>query len=173
MLVYRLQKSEYAQKREDILSGIGAKLYGGRWNPKGVPLIYTSATPELAHSEFMIHIKNLPPPSTNLITIKIPEKEILEITELPKSWRSYSNFEETQRSTQKWLFEKKYLVLKVPSAIVPMSFNYLINPLHPKIENVLIIRSELFDFDERFFIDSTKPILPSIFEEMLKTVKKN
>ena len=91
------------------MSGIGAKLYGGRWNPKGVPLIYTSATPELAHSEFMIHIKNLPPPSTNLVTIKIPEKEILEATELPKAWRSYTNFEDTHSVLLKNGFLKENL----------------------------------------------------------------
>jgi RES domain-containing protein len=172
MLVYRLQKSEYAQNREDILSGIGAKLYGGRWNPKGIPLIYTSATPELAHSEFMIHIKNLPPPATNLVTIQIPEKEILDAEELPKAWRSYSNFSETQFFTQKWLSERKFMVLRVPSAIVPMSFNYLINPLHPKIDKVLVINSQLFDFDERFLIENTESVMKSTFEEMLKTVKE-
>jgi RES domain-containing protein len=172
MLVYRLQKSEYAQNRKDILSGIGAKLYGGRWNPKGVPLIYTSATPELAHSEFMIHIKNLPPPSTNLVTIKIPEKEILDAEELPGNWRSYSNLSETQFFTHKWLSERKFMVLRVPSAIVPMSFNYLINPLHPKIDKVLVINSELFQFDERFLIENTVSVMKSTFEEMLKTIKK-
>lgn len=172
MLVYRLQKSEYAQNRKDILSGIGAKLYGGRWNPKGVPLIYTSATPELAHSEFMIHIKNLPPPSTNLVTIKIPEKEILDAEELPVNWRRYSNLSETQFFTHKWLSERNFMVLRVPSAIVPMSFNYLINPLHPKIDKVLVINSELFHFDERFLIENTESVMKSTFEEMLKTIKK-
>ena len=60
------------------------------------------------------------------------------------------------------------MVLRVPSAIVPMSFNYLINPLHPKIDKVLVINSQLFDFDERFLIGNVKTVLPSIFEEMLK-----
>jgi RES domain-containing protein len=145
MLVYRLQKSEYAQNREDILSGIGAKLYGGRWN--------------------------LPPPATNLVTIQIPEKEILDAEELPKAWRSYSNFSETQFFTKKWLGERKFMVLRVPSAIVPMSFNYLINPLHPKIDKVLVINSQLFVFDERFQIENTESVMKSTFEEMLKTVK--
>jgi RES domain-containing protein len=174
MLVYRIQRAEYAQTREDILSGIGAKLYGGRWNPKGVPLVYTSATPELAHSEFTIHLESLLLPSSHYIILQVPDESILEVKveTLPKNWRNQANMHLTQQFTKEWLKEKKHLALGVPSSIVPMSYNYLINPLHPDIKKVEIIKSELFIFDERFLFETKDTMLPSMFEEMLKAKKE-
>ena len=171
MLVYRIQRAEFAQTREDILSGMGAKLYGGRWNPAGIPLIYTAASPELAHSEFMIHLKNLPPATSYLVVLQIPDENILEIKveNLPEGWRNRANMHLTQEFTKTWFKESKYLAMRVPSAIVPMSYNYLINPNHSDIEKVNIIQSELFIFDERFMIGINNLLLPNIFEEMLKT----
>ena len=52
MIVYRITKSPY---RKD-LSGMGAKLYGGRWNSKGIPLIYCSESRALAYAEVAIHL---------------------------------------------------------------------------------------------------------------------
>lgn len=168
MLVYRLQKVEYAQTRTDILSGEGSRRFGGRWNPIGVPLIYVSATPELAHSEYMIHQKFLPPPACNLVTIQIPDESVTKISleTLPEGWRSYQNYERTQKLTELWLKEQRSLVLQVPSAIVPMSHNYLINPLHSDLEKVNIIKSEIFIFDERFLTNSATNFMTSLFNEM-------
>jgi len=36
---WRLAREEFA---DDAFSGEGARLYGGRWNHKGLPAIYTS-----------------------------------------------------------------------------------------------------------------------------------
>ncbi len=168
MLVFRLQKAEYAQTRKDILSGEGSRRFGGRWNPVGVPLIYVSATPELAHSEYMIHQKFLPPPSCNLVTLQIPDESIQKIAmdALPKGWRSYQNYELTQKITESWLKEQGSLVLQVPSAIVPMSYNFLINPLHSDLEKVNIIQSEPFIFDDRFLFKTDSNFMSSIFNEM-------
>lgn len=168
MVVFRLQKVEYAQTRNDILSGEGARRFGGRWNPVGFSLIYTSATPELAHSEYMIHQKFLPPPSCNLVMLQIPDESItkLAIEMLPEGWRSYQNYGLTQNQTEQWLKEKLSLVLQVPSAIVPMSYNYLINPLHFDIEKLSIIQSEPFIFDERYLIQSQTNFMASLFKDM-------
>lgn len=168
MVVYRLQQIKYAQTRDDILSGEGARRFGGRWNPVGVALVYTSATPELAHSEFMIHLKNIPPPTCNLIMIQISDEIItkLSLESLPQGWRSYQNYGITHKTTENWLKDKGSLVLQVPSAIVPMSYNFLINPLHPDIEKVNIIQSELFVFDERFLVSSKTNFMSGLFKEM-------
>lgn len=101
MVFYRLQRTKYAHSREDILSGEGARITGGRWNPwnpVGVPLIYTSATPELAHSEYIIHQKFPPLPSCNLIMIQVPEESVIKLPleTLPEGWRSYQRYGLTQ-----------------------------------------------------------------------------
>lgn len=168
MLVYRLQNAKYAHERADILSGEGAKLFGGRWNPKGLPVIYTSATPELAHSEFIMHLKSLPPASSYLITIEIPDDNILAVDKstLPQDWRSKGYPESTKKIGEEWLKKKEFLTMKIPSSIVPVSFNYLINPVHSSISRVRIIHSEPFIFDERFLIEKPLPAIPDIFQKM-------
>lgn len=169
MLVYRLQQSKYAHSREEILSGEGARRFGGRWNPKGLAVIYTSATPELAHTEFMIHFRNLTPPSCHLITLQIPDDSILILQkeDLPDDWRSKNEPISTKIIGEKWIKEGKFLTFRVPSAIVPMSFNYLINTKHPAIEDVNIIHSEPFIFDERFILEKPPTLMPSIIHKML------
>lgn len=169
MLVYRFQKTKYAHLRADILSGEGAKLVGGRWNPKGLAVVYASATPELAHQEYLIHLKNLPPPSCHLVTLQIPDESILEIKkeDLPTNWRSKNEPTSTRLIGKEWLLKAEYLVLQVPSAIVPMSYNYLINPNRPLIEKVNVVNSESFIFDERIVLEKPTPLMPSVFVEML------
>ncbi len=169
MLVFRLQNAKYAHQRADILSGEGARLFGGRWNPKGLSVIYASATPELAHSEFIIHLKSIPPPSSYLITLDIPDDSILTIEQdkLPTDWRSKGYPASTKALGEEWLKKEAFLVLKVPSSIVPVSFNYLINPNHPVIDKVNIIHSEPFIFDERFLNEKPIPAIPDVFKKML------
>lgn len=172
MLVYRIQKSIYAQSREDILSGEGARLYGGRWNLKGIPMIYTSSTPELAHSEYMIHFNNISPPSSNIICLDIPNYSILEARNLPDGWRKHENIAETQNFTREWLEKNDFLAMKIPSAIVPMSFNFLINPKNSEMNQIKIINSEVFIFDERFFKNHEDYIMKNVLDEMINSNPK-
>ena len=44
LTVYRTVKSEYV---DEPLATEGARLFGGRWNPKGYPLLYTTSSPAL------------------------------------------------------------------------------------------------------------------------------
>lgn len=38
---------------------------------------------------------------------------------------------------EQWLLQQQSPVLKVPSAIIPVEFNYLLNPQHPDLKFVL------------------------------------
>ena len=69
MLVYRLIQAAY---RQEPMSGQGAALYGGRWNPKGLSLLYTTESPALSLLEVLVHInpKHIPP--YWLVTIEVP-----------------------------------------------------------------------------------------------------
>ncbi len=42
-------------------------------------------------------------------------------------------------------------ILAIPSAIVPQEFNYLINPLHPQSDRLIIDRPQPFNFDARMW----------------------
>ena len=88
-----------------------------------------------------------------LITIQIPDTaSILELTEadMPADWRSNPHSDSTQNIGDKFSTDLKHLILRVPSAVVPGDFNYLINPSHQMISEVTIVNVEPFEFDSRF-----------------------
>lgn len=150
MIVFRLSKGKY---RAD-LSGKGAEMYGGRWNSKGVSLLYTSLSRALAFAEVAMHLPlGIIPKDYFMITIHFPDTiEILKLPEsgLPADWRSNPPSSSTQKIGDRFVAESKYLVLRVPSAVVPGDFNYLINPAHPASGEVSIQNIEPFEFDSRF-----------------------
>jgi RES domain-containing protein len=147
--LYRICKSKYS----DDLSGNGAKLFGGRWNSKGIPVVYTSGTKALAVLELLVHTPiNLLPNNLKIITISIPDKTIIDeyiINQLPKDWKTYPSPLKNQLLGDKWIHNGKALVLKVPSVIINSEFNFLINPHHSDISKVRIIKKERFEIDER------------------------
>lgn len=151
MIVYRFSKAKYSTD----LSGKGAELYGGRWNSKGYAMLYTSQSRALAFTEIAMHIPfGIIPKDYFLISINIPDEvELSAISpaELPKDWRSNPPALTTQKIGNQFITDLKFLVLKVPSAIVPGDFNFLINPNHPEFSKVSIQSREPFEFDSRFF----------------------
>ena len=152
MIVYRLSKSKYASD----LSGKGAEKIGGRWNSKGTALVYTSESRALCTTEIAVHtpLGNLPL-DYQLIAIEIPDDiQIKEIAkaELPQYWNTIPYSPATQKTGDIFVVEGKFLVLKVPSVVVPGDYNYLLNPAHREFHKVKIESIEPFNFDERLFI---------------------
>ena len=150
MIVYKLSKAKYHLD----LSGKGAELYGGRWNSKGVAMLYTSESRALAFAEVAIHIPvGIVPKDYFLVSITVPDTtRILKLTEtdMPPDWRSNPHSNSTQIIGDQFVAESKYLVLQVPSAVVPGDFNFLFNPGHPLMKQVAIKNVEPFEFDSRF-----------------------
>lgn len=153
MIVYRLSKSKFSSD----LSGRGAELSGGRWNSKGVAMIYTGESRALCTTEIAVHtpLGNIPT-DYEIISIEIPDAMISEfdISALPDNWRSFPHQNSTQEIGNKFISDNISLVLKVPSAVVPGDFNYLINPHHKDFSAVRIFAIEPFEFDKRLFIKS-------------------
>lgn len=152
MIVYRLSRGPY---RND-LSGKGAELAGGRWNSKGTAMLYTSESIALCTVEVAVHMPlGIVPKDYHLVTIELPEdvpvSEIFE-DKLPTSWKSFPHANVTQEMGDRFVQEGDFLVLKVPSATVQGTFNYLVNPRHPAFPKVRITHSEPFTFDKRLFI---------------------
>ncbi|NBX11947.1 MAG: RES domain-containing protein [Chitinophagaceae bacterium] len=151
MIVFRLAKKQYARK----LSGEGAELYGGRWNSVGTPMLYTSESRSLALLELAVHLPLIIKPTQYcLVTIQIPDAirfQTIAVDSLKNDWMSPSSQKHTQRIGDLFIEKNDYLVLKVPSVIVPGDSNYLINPLHPNFEKVKILKTELFSLDSRLF----------------------
>ena len=152
--VWRIEKSEYLKT---FLSGEGARLYGGRWNNKGTPVVYTSESIALAAWEKYIHVNRtqkgvipLAAVNLNLVRIMIPEDiEIVDITKFATNWKNDLAFSKDIGSN--WAISKKTIALKVPSRLLPKCFNYILNPLHPKLSKVVIKDVEKFSFDPRIW----------------------
>lgn len=134
------------------LSGKGAELFGGRWNRKGVPCIYTSATLSLAALEYAVNNSLYRIPRALSYTIyEIPDKGYhkLSISSLPGNWTDRPVPASTMDIGSELLRENKKLVMAFPSVIIPDEYNYLINPLHPDIKKVRILDIKDFVFDIR------------------------
>ena len=144
MLVYRLYKSTYIT---DPLSAEGARRAGGRWNPKGFSILYTSATPELALLEIVAHLNPSFIPNFHLLVLDIPDEyRVVSITELPLDWPD----EALSLYLADWLKRPDTLTVSVPSAIVSRSRNYLLHTLYPGFsDRVRIMENEPFRIDAR------------------------
>jgi len=152
MIVFRLSKSKFAND----LSGKGAEKSGGRWNSKGTPLVYTSASRALCTTEIAVHtpLGNLPL-DYKIISVEIPDDILIQelpAGELPPNWKSIPHAHATQVIGDRFVSEGVFAVLKVPSVVVQDEFNYLINPAHTDSRLIRIIAVDPFNFDERLFI---------------------
>lgn len=149
MFVFRITKPLYSND----LTGTGAKIYGGRWNSKGVPMVYTSETRALATLELLAHIPYPSVPSDFvLITMEIPDHLTFQsITPeiLPPNWFNFPHSESTQSIGNKWMNSGASVLLRVPSAIIKDEHNFLLNPMHPDIKFVNIVSKEPFEMDKR------------------------
>jgi RES domain-containing protein len=151
MHVYRISKKVHIND----LSGIGAGLYGGRWNPKGINLVYTSSSIALASLEFLVHnFHILSTARVCLAKIEIgAAKSILELrnNDLPLNWNmQLSQQYATQRLGKEFLLNGSKYILKVPSAVVPGEFNLLLNPIHSNhVKTKVVEVIDPFIFDQR------------------------
>src|SRR6185312_9432494 len=146
MIVYRLTTGEFAND----LSGMGSKIYGGRWNPVGIAALYTSEFISLAILEILVRAtKKTSPYSYTLTSFDIPENSIyiVQLKKLKPEWKFDLKY--TQGIGEDFLSENQTLCVKVPSAIVPQESNFLLNPLHPDFKRVKITGSELLELDKR------------------------
>jgi RES domain-containing protein len=137
--------------RDAALTGHGARLYGGRWNLKGTPLVYCSSTLSLAVLETLVHASVLPI-SYVAIRIDIPASVHVDTwtgSSLPRNWRAMPGPVALQRKGTAWARLRGAVAVIVPSAIVPIETNVLLNPLHPDLRKLVVHRPRPFGFDAR------------------------
>ena len=149
MIVYRISNALYSND----LSGTGAKLMGGRWNSKGIPILYTSEHISLALLEMLVNtqFKDFIIP-LDLLNIQVPETASLteiNLNKLKKGW--VGDFGYTAFMGDEFIKNKQSLLLKVPSAVIHEEYNYLINPLHADFKKIKITDTRSFKTDERLF----------------------
>lgn len=148
MKLFRICKEKY----KDTLSGYGASLFGGRWNSKGVELIYTAESRALASYEVSVHVPlSLLSKDYFMIEIEVSDSVVIEVLDeakFPFGWDNHPVHQNSQLIGDSFVRECKSLILKVPSVVVKGDYNYLINERHSDFSKIKIVKSYHFPFDE-------------------------
>ena len=141
-----------ASEAAAAFSGQGAWRYGGRWNSRGVRVIYTSEHQSTAALEVFIHNKPFSPDQKyKAFHLEWPDRltEIFPVKKLPKNWRATPPPADTREIGDCWVQERRAAVLALPSAVIPADTNFLLNPGHADFKRIRIHPPIDFDFDPR------------------------
>lgn len=146
--VWRITTARFAAT---AFSGEGARLYGGRWNPKGFELVYTAQSRALALLELMVQDAPLRARYV-LIPASLPDTvrvTSIGVADLPPDWRRLDRRDALQRMGRDWLEQGDSAVLAVPSAVLPAERSYLLNPRHTDFARIIIGEPEALETDLR------------------------
>ena len=149
MIVYRVANIKY---KEETLSGLGAEKVGGRWNKVGTRSVYCSENISLALLEYYVHSENVAnlPKSILIAKIEFPDNfEIDELEELPERWNQYPYSSKTTEIFSDLAKSRDFFALKVPSTIVGLESNYILNPLYKEFGKVEIVEFIELPIDQR------------------------
>ena len=134
------------------MDGEGALMFGGRWNPEGVPAVYLAESRALAALEILVHApREAIPLEWCLIEVGVPDEWIESVKpgKLPEDWRMLPTSLGARNRGGQWLKKGDGLALKVPSVIIPEEFSLLLNPRHPKAGGLKVSKPVPFRFDPR------------------------
>lgn len=147
---YRITKTKHAAK---AFTGEGAKKYPGRWNGAGTSVVYCAAHLSLAVLEILTHLgsEEVLSEKYQYFEVRMDDSLILTLPKnsLPEDWNDDPVPDSTQKIGDRWIASGKSAVLKVPSVIVGIEFNYLINPSHPGFKEIQVMQPKPIIFDSR------------------------
>ena len=149
MIVYRVANLKY---KDLTLSGIGAEKVGGRWSKVGTRAVYCSENISLALLEYYVHSENIGnlPKDILVAKIKFPDElPIEELIDLPERWNQYPYSSKTTKVFTDLSNNRDFFGLKVPSTIVGMESNIILNPLYKEFGKVEIIEFISLPIDDR------------------------
>jgi RES domain-containing protein len=155
MRIWRLCR---APNGAEAFSGEGARRFGGRWNSRGVPMVYASTSLALAAIELFVHLEPGQAPSDLVyLSAILPEGEparSLQVNELPPAWwtdNAAAGPGSTRDLGDSWIRDRSSLALLVPSVPIRAEWNVLINPRHSRIGELKVDAPQPFVFDARMF----------------------
>jgi RES domain-containing protein len=148
--VWRLTQQKH---QETAFSGEGGLYASGRWSPKGLRVVYTASSLALATLELFVHLESDRIPLV-AIRAEIPDNlpiESVNIDNLPKNWQEATAYPQLQPLGKQWLQNRSTAILQIPSAIVPVESNYLINPEHPDCLKIQLDPPVVYKLDHRLW----------------------
>jgi RES domain-containing protein len=133
------------------LSGDGGRRIAARWHNAGAPVVYLTSSPASALLEALVHELSLDelPESYQWLEVDVGDGvRVAPPPELPPGWQR--DLSKTRALGDAWLKDAPTPLLEVPSVIVPKTANYLLNPRHPKADDVRIASVIRYPLDLRF-----------------------
>ncbi len=150
--LWRLVKARHAATAFD---SEGARRFGGRWNVRGVPVVYLSDSLSLAALEVFVHL-SAEDGRLHFAAIRVDVPEHVAIpslpaAELPPNWREEPPPDECKRIGSEWFTAGTSALLRLPSVIIPDEFNVLLNPQHSDFKALVFHPPQPFGFDARMW----------------------
>mgnify|MGYP000320024637 CR=1 FL=1 len=147
---FRLCKTKHLAS---AFSGEGARLNGGRWNSPGLAVVYTSSSLSLATLEVLVHLED---PAVfdrvfSWVPVAIPPDTVarLDPLALARGWHQHETNASSRNMGDMWLRSRRSAAYAVPSAVTPGEWNYLLNPAHPRFNEIEIGEARRFEPDSR------------------------
>ena len=135
------------------LTGGGGMRVSGRWHARGRRIIYCSESPASALLEILVHfeidVRDLPA-KYRLLKLHGPDNlhlDVVTVANLPEGWLEQTDV--TRATGDRWLQAGRSPLLRVPSAVVPETFNVLLNPAHPDAVKVTVVQVSNHVIDSR------------------------
>ena len=149
---WRVADPEFAKSPQEMLSGEGAFLYGGRWNTKGHRVVYLGGNLATASVELLVHLDSvsvLNGFSKMEVIFDDAHVILIDPDDLPDDWTQSSMTPTTHIMGDDWLDNQESLILQIPSVVIEGEHNYLLNPLHPDFKAIETSDITPFKYDPR------------------------
>lgn len=142
----------------DGLSCEGARLNGGRWNSKGVAVLYCATSESLAMLELRVHSPHPYPRARWRFIVEVPEDSLnlIRAEELPRGWDKLPPGPASKRVGDAWVAANQSLGLLVPSVVAPEENNLVLNPSHARFQEVRILSKQRVVLDKRLYAGAAK-----------------
>ncbi|MBV1775329.1 RES domain-containing protein [Burkholderiaceae bacterium DAT-1] len=168
---YRIASARYCHD----LSGKGAEMLGGRFNPVGTPAVYAASSISLATLELLVHASQLYPLAHRVMVLEVPEAcraaiQSVPAGELPYGWNSLGDTHAAQSFAMHALFGANQLGMLVPSVVTPEEQNLVLNPAHREMQRLTLRELRPLDLDARLIKRENGPHLSSLSEATMDTL---
>ena len=138
-----------------IWDAYGSTLYPGRWNSRAHAVIYAGASYSTAMLEKLVHLNGIMPDGQHFIAVTIPKGTTIEtVTKDTLPGWAARDMMVSRAYGDDWAATRRSAILRVPSFVARMEWNYVFNPAHPQFADIAVCEPEPIWWDERLFTEN-------------------
>jgi RES domain-containing protein len=147
--IYRIVHERY---RDDPFSGKGGLHHRSRWASKGQLVSYATdhlATATLEKLAGIVRADLMTDMVYAKAEIESEQEGVLAADELPEDWDALPASDATRVIGDTWLDAGSHVLLRVPSVVLPDSYNYVVNAAHPGMSDLEVVEVAPLLLDNR------------------------